>query len=100
MFAGVIARRPLACHAAKNCLEHVVHELALAPRVHHLFVVGLLFETQDVLREEPERASDVGLEGADRPRPPRARADSPVEFVHRARRPRPAHRGPPVLSYS
>ena len=53
---------------AKNALEHVVDELTLPPRVHHLFVVRLFFEAQHVLREELERAAEVRLERADRPR--------------------------------
>ena len=78
-FAGVIARVPGRLPRVEERLEHLVHELPLAPRIHHLFVVGLLFELEDVLREELERAAEVGLERADRPRARLARSDAAVE---------------------
>ena len=49
-------------------LKHFVDELTLPPRVHDLFVVGLFFELQNVLREKLERTRRVRFERADRPR--------------------------------
>ena len=53
--------------ALEERFEHLVHELPLRPRVHHLFVLGLLLQPEDVLREELERTAEVGFERADRP---------------------------------
>ncbi len=85
MFAGVMARRPAACHSAKNASNTSWTNWPCAPRVHHLFVVGLFFEPEDVLREELERAVEIRLERAHRPRPRRLRARDAVEV--RPRRP-------------
>ena len=54
--------------SVEELLEHFVDEDALPPRVHHLFVVRLLFEREDVAGEELERAIEIGFERADRPR--------------------------------
>ena len=54
-------------------LEHLVDELPLPPRIHHFFVLGLFLEFQHVLREELERAVEIRLDRADRPRARRER---------------------------
>ena len=71
----MIARCPARLPRAEERLEHVVHELPLPPRIHHLFVLGLFLQPQHVLGEELERAVEVGLERAHRPgaRPARCR---------------------------
>ena len=55
-FAGVIAPMPGVLPRVEERLEHLVDELPLPPRIHHLFVVGLFLEPQHVLREKLERA--------------------------------------------
>ncbi len=51
----------------EELLEHLVHELSLLSRVHHLLVVRFFLESQDALREELERTVEIGLERAYRP---------------------------------
>jgi hypothetical protein len=45
-----------------------VDEDALPPRIHHFFVVRLLFKRENVAGEKLERAIEIGFERADRPR--------------------------------
>ena len=78
-FAGVIAWCPAACHCPEERLEHLVDELTLPPRVHHLFVFRLLLETQHVLRKELERAVEIRFERADRPAARRLWTETAVE---------------------
>ena len=40
-------------------------ELATPSRIHHFLVVGLLLESEDVLREKLERAGEIGFKRAD-----------------------------------
>ena len=63
----MIAPWPALLPLAKELLEDGVDELSLAARVHHLFVVRLFLEPQHMLREELERALEIGFEAADRP---------------------------------
>ena len=75
-------------------LEHVVDELTLAPRIHHLLILGLLLELQDVLREELERAVEIGLDRAHRPGARRHVAHRAVIIGRVRRRPGRPHFSP------
>src|SRR5262245_44398808 len=54
--------------SVEELLEHLVDEDALLPRVHHFFVVRLLFECENVAGEKLERTIEIRFERADRPR--------------------------------
>src|SRR5205085_9818163 len=75
-------------------LEHVVDERALTPRIHHLLILGLLFQFENVLCEELERAVEIGLDRADRPRAGRDAAYRAVELGCVGRRPLRPHLRP------
>ena len=55
----------IALPAFEERFEHLVDELPLRARIHDLFVFGLLFQPDDVLREELEWTAQVSLECAD-----------------------------------
>ena len=85
---------PFVLPASEEGLEHLVHELPLRARIHHLFVVGLFLETDDVLCEELEGTAEIGLECADRPRLLRKRSGLAVKCIRVTRRPGSSHREP------
>ena len=72
----------------EELLEHLVDELTLTTRIHDLFVVGLLLELEDVLREKLERTIEIRFDRADRPRARRKGADGTVEVGRIRGRPR------------
>src|SRR6478672_4242189 len=64
----------------EKLLENTVDDLSLAAWIDDLLVRWFFFDRKDVLREEPERTPDIGLERADRPRAHGLASGGAMEF--------------------